>query len=532
MKEKVNASPQTVFDQSHYLELISARGETIRRTLAELKPLLQLSTAVDAGCGLGFFAEILHKAGLNVCAFDGRAENIDEARRRFPQILFEQGDLENSDIRKLGKFDLVLCFGLLYHLESPLLAIRNLHALTGKVLLLESMCFPDQEPWMLLREEACLEDQSLTDVAFYASEGCLVKMLYRAGFNAVYRTAHLPDHDDFRETTEHLRRRTILLALPHEVNLPGLAFVPEPRESGDPWRKRLSASSRISQRARQFLAKPADQKLATVKRRVKSLIGKNPNLMTLPFGARWLLEHSSLDGELRSGKFELAETNFVTRFLREGMTFLDIGAHHGFYTLLASTRVGVSGRVVAFEPSPRERIRLERHVRLNHCTNVRIEQIALGVSPGQAELFLVEGADDYCNSLRPPAVKAQTRTVSVSVSTLDEFLSSVGLAEVHFIKLDVEGAELDVLKGASSLLGQASRPVFMVEVYDFRTRPWGYAACEIVRFLAERGFEWFSLEENGKPTPVNSAGSSFDANLVAVPAERMLSFSESFNIRS
>ena len=507
----MTAPRQTIFDQSHYLRLIEARGETIRRMVKELKPALNLSTAMDAGCGVGFFSETLRECGLQVRAFDGRIENVAEARKRFPQISFEQGDVQNSEIRDLGESDLVLCFGLLYHLENPLLAIRNLRSLTRQVLLLESMCFPDEEQWMLLREEPSLKDQSLTDIAFYASEGCLVKMLYRAGFGAVYRIASLPDHDDFRETSEHVRRRTVLLAVPQKLN--------------------LHAPAKISENVRQFLVKPANQKLASVSRRVKAFFGENSRVVTLPFGARWLCEQSALDGQLRSGKFEVAETKFVARFLRDGMTVLDIGAHHGFYTLLASSRVGSSGSVIAFEPSPRERVRLERHVRLNKCANVRIEQIALGASPGRAELFLVEGMEDYCNSLRPPAVNAETRRVPVSVTTLDEFLSSAGLADVHFVKLDVEGAELDVLKGASNLLRQSLRPVFMVEVYDIRTRPWGYSARDIVRFLAERSFKWFSLEESGQPAPVDSIGCSFDANLVAVPAERMHSFGESVKIR-
>jgi FkbM family methyltransferase len=272
--------------------------------------------------------------------------------------------------------------------------------------------------------------------------------------------------------------------------------------------------------------------LASLSRRVKILLGGHSNVVKLPFGARWLLEGSALDENLLSGSFENAEARFVERFLQAGMTVLDIGAHHGFYTLLASMRVGRTGRVIAFEPSPRERIRLERHIRLNRCENVRIEEIALGASPGKAELFLVEGMEDYCNSLRPPAVNAETRRVPVNVATLDDFLSSTCLTDVQFIKLDVEGAELDVLKGASNLLRQSSRPVFMVEVYDIRTQPWGYAARDIVRFLTERGFEWYSLEESGTPRPVDSASPSFDANLVAVPAERMHSFSESVKIRS
>ncbi len=86
MNTKVTASPRTVFDQSHYLKLIEARGDTIRRMVKELKPALDLSTALDAGCGVGFFSEILCECGLEVRAFDGRIENVKEARRRFPQV--------------------------------------------------------------------------------------------------------------------------------------------------------------------------------------------------------------------------------------------------------------------------------------------------------------------------------------------------------------------------------------------------------------------------------------------------------------
>jgi 2-polyprenyl-3-methyl-5-hydroxy-6-metoxy-1,4-benzoquinol methylase len=101
---------------------------------------------------------------------DGREENVAEARRRFPDIPFGEGDIEERAILQLGRFDLVLCFGLLYHLENPLLAIRNLHRLTEKCLLLESMCLPEESTWMLLRQEPDRDDQSLTDMACYASE--------------------------------------------------------------------------------------------------------------------------------------------------------------------------------------------------------------------------------------------------------------------------------------------------------------------------------------------------------------------------
>ena len=188
----------TPFDQRQYRRLIAARAETIQRVVGRLKEAFALGSALDAGCGVGFFSKTLADCGLNVCGFDGRAENIAEARKRFPQVPFETADIEDAGIRELGRFDFVLCCGLLYHLENPLMAMRNLRALTGKCLLVESMCIPEEKPSMLLREEPRSDDQSLTDVACYPSEGSLVKMLYRAGFEMVYRVTPLPKHDDFQ----------------------------------------------------------------------------------------------------------------------------------------------------------------------------------------------------------------------------------------------------------------------------------------------------------------------------------------------
>src|SRR5260370_2219721 len=132
----------TPFDQKEYRQLIEARGEAIQRVVTRLKAALGLSNAVDAGCGVGFFSRTLRECGLNVYGFDGRAENVAEARRRFPLIPFEQGDTEERGILQLGRFDFVLSVGLLYHLETRLLALRTLRGLTEKCLLLESMCLP------------------------------------------------------------------------------------------------------------------------------------------------------------------------------------------------------------------------------------------------------------------------------------------------------------------------------------------------------------------------------------------------------
>jgi len=516
---KTATQTSTVFDQDHYQRLIQARGDTIRRIVTQLKPALNLSTALDAGCGLGFFSQILQECGLNVSAFDGRESNVVEGRSRFPQVHFEIGDVQDSGILRLGKFDLVLCFGLLYHLESPLLAIRNLRSLSRHTLLLESMCLPDANPWMLLREERSLDDQSLTDLAFYATEGCLVKMLYRAGFASVHRLAQLPDHDDFRDTPGHRRRRTVLLATSAPLAMQGLQHISEPVDASDPWSKEEATTSALPRRLKVFLGKPAKAKYSAIARRVHRAIPALPIPIRLPFGGWWLAKSSALDYELLTNGFESAEIRFVQRFLRPGMTVLDIGAHHGLYTLLASKRVGKPGKVIAFEPSPRERLRLEKHLRLNRIRNVELHPFALGSQEGNADLYLADGVNDWCNSLRRPE-ESSGQTVRVQVRRLDDVVSQSNLERVDFMKVDVEGAELDTFKGATELLSLRPRPVVMAEAYDIRTRPWGYDAREIVRFLANLNYQWFSLNDDGTLAAISPDLATYDANLVAIPVER------------
>jgi len=514
----------TPFDQKEYRQLIEARGETVQRVVTRLKSAMGLSSAVDAGCGVGFFSQTLAECDLNVCGFDGRQENVTEAQLRFPRLPFEQGDIEERTILELGRFDLVLCFGLLYHLESPLLAIRNLRGLTEKCLLLESMCLPEEKASMLLREEPNQEDQSLSDVAWCPSEGSLVKMLYRAGFEKVYRVIPLPDHEDFRETGGHARRRTVLLATFAAVDIAGFRLLPEPHEQEDPWAKKPTVTATLPQRMVRFLASPARKKYITLANRARGIFPGMPIPLRLPFGAWWLAEKSALDHELIYNEFERMEAEFVKRLLRKNMTVVDAGAHHGLYTLMASKRVGWDGLVIAVEPSPRECERLEKHLRLNRCSNTKLVSCALGEHSGETDLYVVDGVQDWCNSLRPPAVDEPVRTVRVSVRRLDDVLAEHGVRKVDFLKLDVEGAELSVLYGAMKLLQRESRPAILAEVQDTRTQPWGYAAREIIQFLIRMDYRWFAIAAKGALLPISCDQKTYNANLVALPVERTEEF--------
>jgi len=228
-------SQRWVFDMSHAMRFVEARRVLMRSFLPDLQRQIKLQTALDVGCGVGYFSELLRDTGFSVVAFDGRRENVEEARSRFPEISFLQADAEDVATQNLGSFDLVLCFGFLYHLENPFRAIRNLHALTAKILLIESMCVPQQQPVLCLLDESHDKDQGLHYVAFYPSEACLVKMLYRSGFSFVYRLGNLPVHEDFHSTLFRKKMRTMLAASKVPLNHSSLTLVSEPQTGLDGW---------------------------------------------------------------------------------------------------------------------------------------------------------------------------------------------------------------------------------------------------------------------------------------------------------
>src|SRR5207249_3252897 len=121
---------------------------------------------------------------------------------------------------------------------------------------------------------------------------------------------------------------------------------------------------------------------------------------------------------------------------------------------------------------------------------------------------------------------APIRAVRVAVRRLDDVLAELGVSTVDFVKIDVEGAELSVLYGAMKLLQREPRPAILVEVQDIRTRPWGYAAREIIQFLIRMDYRWFAIAAKGALLPISCDQETYDANLVALPVERTEEFLE------
>lgn len=227
------------FDSKLTREYTRVRQLFISEFLDAIKDQVSLESALDVGCGIGYFSKFLLDRGLRVLAVDGRDENAKEGQRRYPTITFLTKDVEDPAFPLIGTFDLVLCVGLLYHLENPFRAIRNLNAMTGKALILESMCLPGNDPSLALLDEDSEHDQGLNYIAFYPTESCLVKMLYRSGFAFVYSFKQLPTDKQFVNTFSRKRQRTFLAASRVELSHPNLSLAKEPVRLStgvsDPW---------------------------------------------------------------------------------------------------------------------------------------------------------------------------------------------------------------------------------------------------------------------------------------------------------
>ena len=192
-------------------------------------------------------------------------------------------------------------------------------------------------------------------------------------------------------------------------------------------------------------------------------------------GAKWSL--ASAGSGYRSGRREAAQMELLASLIRPADVVWDVGAHHGYVTLLASARVGPAGVVHAFEPGASNREILERHLRWNRRTNVVVHDCALGAYDGDAQF----GGGGTSKQARLGAGSEVVR-----VRTVGSLLSSGDASAPDFVKIDVEGAEADVLANGLRDLPPHARLLVAVHSAEVYTR------C--VRVLRDAGFALLESE--------------------------------------
>jgi FkbM family methyltransferase len=174
----------------------------------------------------------------------------------------------------------------------------------------------------------------------------------------------------------------------------------------------------------------------------------------------------------------------LVELLEPGMTFYDVGANMGFFSLIAWRRVGPGGRVRAFEPLPGSARTLRHNVALNDAQNVEVVEAAVGAEPGRAQLAVT--ADSVQAHLADIDTDTPTLgVVDVEVTAVDAEVAA-GRPAPDVVKVDVEGAELAVLDGMRQTF-QEHRPALICELHG--------TASEVCDFLEALGYRLDALEQ-------------------------------------
>jgi FkbM family methyltransferase len=201
-------------------------------------------------------------------------------------------------------------------------------------------------------------------------------------------------------------------------------------------------------------------------------------------GNRYRLDlRESMYRDYYFGLCDQVELHIIRQMLVRGGDFIDAGASIGIYTVDIATFLGKRGRVLALEPNPQVRIRLEENVRLNHCENVIVSDVAVAAAPGPAQLYVPRFGDSAWASLSSEWVDGSQwvddrEVIDVEATTLDAEVARHGLRPA-VVKIDVEGLETEVLRGAVSVLEQ--RPALFTEIVEENV-------AEVVPALARLGY--------------------------------------------
>jgi FkbM family methyltransferase len=197
----------------------------------------------------------------------------------------------------------------------------------------------------------------------------------------------------------------------------------------------------------------------------------------------------------RYGVFEEGLTRMVMDCLKPGMTFFDVGAHFGYFSLLAEWLVGPTGQVHSFEPTPSTFGVLTAN--LGGKPHVRLNNLALFCE--ESSLSLSDYGITYAahNTLGAGKLDSETKAklkptpVTVRATSMDRYVAETG-AKPDFIKIDAEGAELDILKGMERVLAEA-RPAVSLEVGDPDGA--GTGSRELLEYLAAKGYTPYEFRD-------------------------------------
>lgn len=196
-----------------------------------------------------------------------------------------------------------------------------------------------------------------------------------------------------------------------------------------------------------------------------------------------------------AGCHAIQEIAYVRDTLRTGMTFIDVGANWGLFTLTAASLVGDSGRIVALEPDPRMFAKLKWNIEHNNLTRVTAFEVA--AADCNAVLTLAghdHATDDWETSMLVQSVPPERISFQVPARRLDTFLDEAGIKSVSLLKMDIEGAEHAALTGMEAGLRSQRYQRMLIELHPRQLADRGRTTSDVVNVLIGHGYKGYFLD--------------------------------------
>lgn len=222
---------------------------------------------------------------------------------------------------------------------------------------------------------------------------------------------------------------------------------------------------------------------------------------TIPFTTKYGLTLKLRVGDILFGGYlHLGESNpseiyILRKILSLNDIVFDVGANLGWYALNSAQVIGSRGQVYAFEPNPAVANWASENCRLNHLTNVKIEKIALADKTSRLEFYI----GDNFGSLIKKVARLDSRKIkriSVPVTTIDAYVKGLSIKKISLIKIDAEGKDFEVLRGAVQTLKQY-HPYLIVEVFGLSWDTDVGRDKKILAYLGKLGYQAYTFVQGG-----------------------------------
>lgn len=206
-------------------------------------------------------------------------------------------------------------------------------------------------------------------------------------------------------------------------------------------------------------------------------------------GLRLIIDPTEYLGRtvLLTGEWDPKVTWVCQKLLRNGDTFIDIGAHCGVVAVEAARLVGPSGKVHAFEPQPRLAEFLRQSASINALSGLQVHQVALSDQDGQARIFMRGGKQILASLVPTPGVE---HNLEITTRAAEPYLRGLNLTQVRLLKMDIEGYEYALLQAMAGVLNEGILENILFESVPAEGPFWERPA---VQLLAKAGYQFYAL---------------------------------------